>query len=95
MLRTAFRPVSEKTTGLRKLNDDELHDLYASPSNFWGVNSKMMNWVGHVARMGMKRNAYAVLVGKPEGRRPIRRPRHRWKFNSKIYRKEMGLNSVD
>jgi hypothetical protein len=52
-------------------------------------------WAGHVARMGEKRNVYRLLVGKPEGKRPLRRPRRRWIYNIKIYLLEIGLNVVD
>jgi hypothetical protein len=56
----------------RKLHNKELHDLYPSPSIIRIVKSRRMRWAGHVARMGEKRNAYRLLVGKPEGKRPLR-----------------------
>jgi hypothetical protein len=65
------------TGGWRKLHNEELHNLYSSPSIIRIKKSKMMRWVGHVARMGEKRNMYRLLVGKPEGKRPLGRPRHR------------------
>jgi hypothetical protein len=65
----------------RKLHNEELHDLYSSPSIIRIMKGRRMRWVGHVARIGEKRNAYRLLVGKPEGRRPLRRPRRRWLNN--------------
>jgi hypothetical protein len=62
----------------RKLHNEELRDLYSSPSIIRIVKSRRMKWVGHVARMGEKRNVYRILVEKPEGKRPLQRPRHRW-----------------
>jgi hypothetical protein len=61
----------------RKLHNEELHDLYSSPSIIRIIKSRRMRWAGHVARMGEKGIAYRLLVGKPEGRRPLGRPRHR------------------
>ena len=54
-----------------------------------------MRWVGHVAHMGERRDVYRVLVGKPEGRRPLGRPRHRWKANIKMHLQEVGCGSID
>jgi hypothetical protein len=61
----------------RKLHNEELRDLYYSPSNFIIIKSRRMRWAGHVARVVEKRNAYTLLVGKPEGKRPLGRPRRR------------------
>jgi hypothetical protein len=58
--------------------NEELHNLYSSPSIIRMIKSRRMKWAGHVARMGEKRNAYRIVVGKPEGRRPLGRPRCRW-----------------
>jgi hypothetical protein len=58
---------------VRKLNNEELHDLYSSSSIISIIKSRRMRWVGHVALMGEKRNVYRLLVGKPEGRRPLGR----------------------
>jgi hypothetical protein len=63
--------------GWRKLRNEELHNLYSSPNIIIMIKSRRMKWAGHVARLGAKRNAYRILVGKPEGKRPVRRPRHR------------------
>jgi hypothetical protein len=65
------------TGGWRKLHNEELRDLYSSPSITGMIKSRRMRWAGHVARMGEKRNAYRLLVGKPEGKRPLGRPRRR------------------
>jgi hypothetical protein len=61
----------------RKLHNEELHDLYSSPS-IVRIMKARRRWAGHVARMGEKRNAYRMLVGKPEGRSPLERTRRRW-----------------
>jgi hypothetical protein len=58
--------------------------VYSSPNIIRMSKSRRMRWAGHVARMGEKRNAYRILVGKPEGKRPLRRPRRRWVDNIKI-----------
>jgi hypothetical protein len=60
------------------LHNEELHILYSSPNIIRQIKSRRMRWAGHEARMGEKRNVYKVLVGKPEGKRPLGRPRHRW-----------------
>jgi hypothetical protein len=67
----------EVTEGRRKLHNEELHDLYSSPSKIRIIKSWRMRWAHNVARMGEKRNVYRLLVGKPEGRRPPGRPRYR------------------
>jgi hypothetical protein len=74
----------EVTGEWRKLHNEELHDLYSSPSIIRIIKSRMMRWAGHVARMGEKRNACRLLVGKPEGKRPLGRPRHRWMDNIRM-----------
>jgi hypothetical protein len=68
----------------RKLHNEELHNLYSSPNINRTIKSRRIRWAGHVARMGEKRNAYRILVGKPEGNRPLARPRRRWVDNIKI-----------
>ena len=78
MLRRIFGPKKDEVTrGWRKLHSEELHNLYSSPSIIRMIKSRRMRWAGHVARMGEKRNAYRTLVGKPEGKRPLGRPRRR------------------
>jgi hypothetical protein len=69
--------------------------LYSSPSIIRIIKSRRMRWAGHVARMGDKRNAYRILVGKPEGKRPLGRPRRRWVDNIKMDLKERGWDGVD
>jgi hypothetical protein len=82
VLRRIFGTKRDEVMGdWRKLHTEELHNLYSSPNRM--VKSRMMRWVGHVARMGEKRNAYRILVGKPEGKRPLGRPRCRWVDNIK------------
>jgi hypothetical protein len=61
--------------GWRKLHNEELNNLYFSPCIIRIIKSRRMRWMGYVARMGEKRNAYIILEGKPEGKRPLRRPR--------------------
>jgi hypothetical protein len=69
VLRRIFGPKRDEVTGeWRKLHNEELRDLYSSPSIIRIIKSKRMRWVGHAARMGEKRNAYRLLVGKPEGK---------------------------
>jgi hypothetical protein len=69
---------------LVKLHNEELNDLYSSPNIIRVIKSRRMRWEGHVARMGEGRGAYRILVGRPEGRRPLVRPRRRWEDNIKM-----------
>jgi hypothetical protein len=79
LLRRIFGPKRDEVMGdWRKLYNEELHNLCSSPNVIRMIKSRRMWWAGHVARMGEKRNAYRILVGKPEGKRPLGRPRHRW-----------------
>jgi hypothetical protein len=66
------------TGGWRKLHKEELHNLYSSPSIIGMIKSRRMRWAGHVARIEAKRNAYRILVGRSERKRPLGRPRCRW-----------------
>ena len=68
----------------RKLHNAELHALYSSPNIIRSLKSRRLRWAGHVARMEQSRNAYRVLVQKPEGKRPLGRPRRRWEDNIKM-----------
>jgi hypothetical protein len=78
VLRRIFGPKGDEMTGeWRKLHNEELRDLYSSPSIIKIIKSRRMRWAGHVAGMGEKRNAYRLLVGKPEGKRPLGRPRRK------------------
>jgi hypothetical protein len=83
------------TGGWRKLHNEELHNLYSSPSIIIIIKSRRMRWAGHVARMGVKKNVYRLLVGKPEGKRPVGRPRRRWIYNIKMYLLDIGLSILD
>ena len=74
----------EVTGEWRKLHNEELNDLYASPNIVRVIKSRRMRWAGHVARMGERRGVYRVLVGKPEGKRALGRPRCRWEDNIKM-----------
>jgi hypothetical protein len=80
---------------LIKLHNEELHNLYSSPSIIRIIKSRRMRWAGYVARMGEKRNVYRLLVEKPEGKRPVGRLRHRWMDNIKVDLLERGFNVVD
>jgi hypothetical protein len=96
VLRRIFGPKRDEVTeGWRKLHNEELRDLYSSPSIIRIIKLGRMRWTGHVARMGEKRNAYRLLVGKPEGKRPLRRPRRRWVDNIKMDLLEIGWGGVD
>jgi hypothetical protein len=89
-------PQRDEVTGRwRKLHNEELRDLYSSPSIIRIIKSRIMRWAWYVARMGEKRNAYRLLVGKLEGKRPLWRPRRRWADNIKIDRLEIGWGGVD
>jgi hypothetical protein len=91
VLRRIFGPKRDEVTrGWRKLHNEELHNLYSSPSIIRVIKSRRMRWAGHVARMGERRNAYRILVVKPEGKRPLGRPRRRWVDNIKMDLREIG-----
>ena len=79
----------------RKLHDEELNDLYSSPNIVGVIKSRRMRWAGHVAPMGEGRGVYRVLVGKPEGKIPLGRPRHRWEDNIKMDLQEVGCGGMD
>jgi hypothetical protein len=96
VLRRIFGPKRGGVTrGWRKLHNEELHNLYSSPSIIRIMKSRRMRWAGRVARMGEKRNVYRLLVRKPEGKRPLGRTRRRWIDNIKMDLLEIGLNVVD
>ena len=88
VLRRIFGPRRDEVTGeWRGLHNEELNDLYSLPNIVRVIKSRRMRWAGHVARMGEERGVYRVLVGKPEGRRPLGRPRRRWVDNIRICRR--------
>ena len=91
-----FEPKRDEVTGeWRKLHNGELKDLYCSPNIVRVIKLIRMRWVGHVARMGEGRGVYKVLVGKPEGKRPLWRPRRRWEDNIKMDLREVGCGGMD
>jgi hypothetical protein len=81
VLRRIFWPKENELTGeWRKLHNEELNDLYCSLSTLRMIKWRRMRWAGHVARMGERRGVYRILVGKPEGKRPLERPRPKWDY---------------
>jgi hypothetical protein len=91
VLRGIFWPKRDEATGeWRRLHNEELNDLYSSPNIIRVIKSRRMRWAGHVARMAETRGAYRILVGRPEGRRPLGRPRRRWEDNIKMNLREVG-----
>jgi hypothetical protein len=95
VLRKIFRLKREKDGSWRKLHNDELHSLYSSPNIVRVIKSRRMRWAGHVARMGEGRGVYRVLVGSPEGKRPLGRPRRRWEHNIKLDLREIGIDGAN
>jgi hypothetical protein len=96
VLRRIFGPRRDEVTGeWRRLHNEELIDLYSSPNIVRVIKSRRMRWAGHVALMGERSGAYRVLVGKPEGRRPLGRPRRRWEDNIKTDLREVGCGCMD
>jgi hypothetical protein len=91
VLRRIFGSKRDEVTGeWRRLHNEELNDVYSSPNINRVIKSRRMRWVGHVACMGEGRGAYRIFVGRPEGRRPLGRPRHRWEDTVKMDIKEVG-----
>ncbi|KAJ4433916.1 hypothetical protein ANN_16230 [Periplaneta americana] len=96
VIRKIFGAKRDEVTGeWRKLHNAELHALYSSPDIIRSIKSRRLRWAGHVARMGESRNAYRVLVGRPEGKRPLWRPRRRWEGNIKMDLREVGYDDRD
>jgi len=85
----------EVTGEWRKLGNEAFNDLYSSPNIVWVIKSRRMRLAGHVAVMGESRGVYMVLAGKPEGKKPLGRPRHRWKDNIKIDHQVVGCEGMD
>jgi hypothetical protein len=96
LLKRIFGPRKNEVTGeWRKFHNYELCDLYSSPGIIRIIKSRRMRWAGQAARTGVKRNAYKLLVRKPEGRRPLRRPRRRWVDNIRMDLGEVEWGDVD
>jgi hypothetical protein len=96
VLRRIFGPKRDEVTGgWRKLHNREFHNLYSLPCIIRMIKSRRVRWTRHVARMGEKTNAYRLLVGKPEERKPLGRPRRRWVDNIKMDLREIGWGGMD
>jgi hypothetical protein len=96
VLRIMFGPKRDEVTGeLRKLQNEELHNLYSSPNIVREIQSRIIRWTGHVVRMGEERKVYNVLVGKPEGKRSLGRWRRRWEDGIRMDLGEIGWEGVE
>jgi hypothetical protein len=92
VLRRIFGPKREEDRSWRKLHNGEVHSLYSSPNIVRVIKSRRMRWAGLVARMGKGRGVYRVLVGRPEGKRTLGKPRRRWEDNIKMDLREIGID---
>jgi len=96
VLRRIFGTRRDEVTGeWRRLHKKELNDLYSSPSIGQVIKWRRMRWAGHVARMGEERGVYKVLLGKPEGKKPLGRPSRRWVDNIRMDLQEVGCGYMD
>jgi hypothetical protein len=96
VLRRIFGPKRDEVMAeLRKFHNEELHNLYSSPDIIRQVKSRRMRWAGNVARMGEERKVYKVLVGNPEGKRPLGSPMRRWEDGIRMDLREIGLGGMD
>jgi len=96
VLRTTFGPRSDEVTGeWRRLHNEELNDLYSSPNIVRVIKSRIMRWAGYMALMSEERGVYRVLVGKPEGRTPLGKPRRRWVDNFRTDLHEVVCGYMD
>jgi len=96
VLRRIFGPKRDEVTGeWRKLHTEELNYLYSSSIFVWVINSRRMRWARHVARMEERRSVYRIFVGKPEGRRPLGRPKRGWENNIKMDLQEVGCGGIE
>jgi hypothetical protein len=96
VLRRAVGPKRDEMTGeWRKSHNEELNDRYSLPNIVWVVKSRRMRWAGHVACMGEERGVHRLLVGKPEGKMPLGRPRRRWEDDIKMDLQEVGVGHED
>jgi hypothetical protein len=95
VLRRICGPKRGEDISWRKLHNDELHSLYSSSNIVRMIKSRRMWWAGHVARIWEGRGVYRVSVGRPEGKRPLGRPRRRWEDNIKLDLKEIGIDGAN
>jgi len=96
VLRRIFGPRTDEVTGeWRRLHNEELNDLYSSPNIVRVIKSRRMRWAVRVVCMGEEKGVYRVLVGKPEGKRPLGRPKHRWVDNIRLDLQEVGCGYMD
>jgi hypothetical protein len=95
VLRRIFGLKREEDGSCRKLHNDDIHNLYSSPNIVRVIKSRRMRWAGHTARMGEGKGVYRVLVRRPEGKRPLGRPRRRWKDNIKMDLREIGIDGTN
>ena len=96
VLRRIFGHRRDEVTGeWRRLHNEELNDLYSSPNIVRVIKSRRIRWVGHVARVGEEKGVYRVLLRKPEGERPLGRPRRRWVDNIRMDLQEVGCGYMD
>jgi hypothetical protein len=95
VLRKIFGPKREEDGSWRKLHNGELHDLYSSSNIVRVIKSRRMRWAGNVACMGEGRGVYRVLVGRPEGNRPLGRPWRRWEDNIKVDLRKIGIDGAN
>jgi transcription termination factor 2 len=95
VLRKISGPKREEDRSWRKFYNDEFHSLYFSPNIVRMIKSRRMRWAGHVARMGEGRVVYRFLAGRSEGKRPLGRPRRRWKDNIKMDLREIGIDGAN
>jgi hypothetical protein len=96
VLRRIFGPKRDEATGdWRRRHNAELNDLSSSQHSIRVLKSSRLRWAGHAARVGEGRGAYQSLVGRPEGRRPLGRPRRRWEDNIKMEIREVGWGGMN
>jgi hypothetical protein len=95
VLRRIFGPKRGEVTEEWRKRHEPLYDLYCSSNVVRVIKSRIMRWAGYTARTGERRGVYRVLVGKPEGKRPLGRPRRKWEDINKMDRQRVGRESMD